>query len=94
MNLRLKKIAERCRIERNLTFHMARHTFATQICLSGGMPIESLSRVMGHRSIRTTMVYAIVTNEKLKKDVAVLEDSIRNRYFLSGMNAGYQVQNI
>lgn len=94
MNLHLKKIAERCRIERNLTFHMARHTFATQICLSGGMPIESLSRVMGHRSIRTTMVYAIVTNEKLKKDVAVLEDSIRNRYFLSGMNAGYQVQNI
>jgi site-specific recombinase XerD len=53
----LKIIARKCGIESRLTHHMGRHTYATQICLSQGVPIKTLSKMMGHQSIQTTQKY-------------------------------------
>jgi integrase len=65
-----------------LTFHQARHSWATTICLSNGVPIETLSRTMGHRSIKTTQIYAEVTNMKMDEDMKLLESRIGNKYQL------------
>ena len=69
MNQYLKEIATACGIDKELTFHMARHTFAT-LTLSKGVPIESVSRMLGHTNIRTTQVYAKRTNKKIEHDMA------------------------
>lgn len=86
INPHLKKIAKQCGITRNLTFHMARHTFASQICLSQGVPIETVSRAMGHKNITTTQRYAKVTNEKIDKDVTILHATIADKYSLSSID--------
>jgi len=80
MNEQIKKIAELCGVERRLTFHMARHTFATETCLSQGVPIETVSRMMGHTKLSTTQIYAKVTHNKVNKDMALLSKKIRNKY--------------
>lgn len=54
----IKVIAKKCGIEKNVTWHMSRHTYATTVCLSNDVPIETLSKMLGHRSIRTTQIYA------------------------------------
>lgn len=69
-NQYLKEIATACGIDKELTFHMARHTFAT-LTLSKGVPIESVSRMLGHTNIRTTQVYAKITNKKIEHDMAM-----------------------
>jgi site-specific recombinase XerD len=58
MNSYLKEIADLCGIEQNLTFHLARHTFATTVTLSKGVPIETVSKMLGHSDIKTTQIYA------------------------------------
>lgn len=58
MNEYLDEIATLCNIDKHITFHTARHTFATTITLSQGVPIESVSKMLGHKSIRTTQIYA------------------------------------
>lgn len=73
MNGYLKEIAEICDINKNLTFHLARHTFATTVTLSNGVPIESVSKMLGHTSIRTTQIYAKVVEHKLSEDMHNLE---------------------
>ncbi|MBZ4036761.1 site-specific integrase [Flavobacterium sp. 17A] len=73
MNGYLKEIADICGITKPLTFHIARHTFATTITLSNGVPIESVSKMLGHTSIRTTQVYAKVVERKLGEDMRNLE---------------------
>ena len=82
MNEQLKTIATLCKIERRLTFHMARHTFATETCLSQGVPIETVSRMMGHTKISTTQIYAKVTHDKVNKDMALLSKKIAGKYKL------------
>lgn len=67
-------------------FHVARHSFASQICLSQGVPIETVSKAMGHRNISTTQRYAKVTDEKVDRDVTVLEHEITGKYTLSGID--------
>jgi site-specific recombinase XerD len=67
-NLYLKEIATACGIDKELTFHMARHTFATLV-LSKGVPIESVSRMLGHTNIKTTQIYAKITNKKIEHDM-------------------------
>jgi len=79
----LKKIAELCGIKRRLTFHMSRHTFATETCLSQGVPIESVSRMMGHKKLSTTQIYAKVTHNKVNEDMTILSDKIRDKYILA-----------
>lgn len=69
MNSYLKEIAERCDIKKNLTFHVARHTFATTVTLTNGVPIESVSKMLGHRSLKTTQHYAKILDEKLSEDM-------------------------
>lgn len=87
MNIHLKKMAVQCGIERNLSFHMARHSFASQICLTQGVPIETVSKAMGHKNISTTQRYAKVTNEKVDKDVTELGRLIACRYELAGIDS-------
>ncbi|MFS2738135.1 site-specific integrase [Parabacteroides merdae] len=82
MNIHLKKMAVQCGIDRNLSFHVARHTYATEICLSNGVPIETISRMMGHSNIRTTQIYAEITNQKVRKDFGILSEKTRDRYSL------------
>jgi site-specific recombinase XerD len=77
-----KRMAKLCGLDRHLTFHMSRHTFATSVCLSQGVPIETLSRMMGHRNIRTTQIYAEITGSKIEEDMRELSGKIENQYKL------------
>lgn len=83
INYALKIIAKQCSINTALCFHMSRHTFASQLCLSQGVPIESVSRMMGHRNIQTTQRYARVNNEKIGNDMKLLSSRIENKYKLA-----------
>jgi site-specific recombinase XerD len=65
----LKEIATSCEITKNLTSHLGRHTFATTITLTNGVPIESVSAMLGHRSIRTTQIYSKVIDTKVSEDM-------------------------
>ena len=57
-------------------FHLARHTFATTTTLAKGVPIETVSKMLGHTNIETTQIYARITNEKIRKDMEVLEGKL------------------
>lgn len=61
-------IVKECGLEKHVTWHVSRHTYATEICLTNGVPIESLAKMMGHKNIRTTQIYAKITHEKLSRD--------------------------
>lgn len=76
-NQYLKDIADACEIDKNITFHLGRHTFATTVTLSQGVPIESVSKMLGHTNIQTTQIYARITNEKISRDMAVLAAKMR-----------------
>jgi site-specific recombinase XerD len=80
MNSYLKEIADLCGIRKNLTFHIARHTFATTITLSNGVPIESVSKMLGHRNLKTTQHYAKVLDRKVSEDM----DRLRKMLNLPG----------
>lgn len=80
-NAYLKEIAYLCEVDKNLTYHLARHTFATTVTLSNGVPIESVSKMLGHTSLRTTQVYAKVVKQKLSDDMKMLKSKlIENKY--------------
>jgi integrase len=72
MNAYLKEVADLCGIEKHLTFHIARHTFATTVTLGNGIPIESVSKMLGHTDIRTTQIYAKILDHKVGADMAGL----------------------
>jgi len=72
LNSYLKEIADMCKIAANLTFHVARHTFATTVTLGNGVSIEAVSGMLGHSDIKTTQIYARITNEKIRKDTQYL----------------------
>lgn len=74
MNAYLKEIAAICEIEKELTFHIARHTFATTVTLTNGVPIESVSKMLGHKNLRTTQHYAKVLDRKVSEDMKLLKD--------------------
>ena len=69
MNAYLKEIADVCGINKNLTFHLARHTFATTVTLTNGVPIESVSKMLGHKSLKTTQHYAKILDRKVSDDM-------------------------
>ena len=73
VNSYLKEIADLCGITKKVTFHIARHTFATTVTLSNGVPIETVSKILGHTKITTTQIYAKVVERKLKEDMADLK---------------------
>jgi site-specific recombinase XerD len=78
-NAYLKEIADLCNINKAITFHIARHTFATTITLSNGVPIESVSKMLGHTTIRSTQVYAKVVEQKLSEDMQNLKKRMANQ---------------
>ncbi|MGK0291555.1 MAG: site-specific recombinase XerD [bacterium] len=77
LNTYLKELADLASIDKNLTFHIARHTFATTVTLANGVPIESISSMLGHKSIRTTQIYSKVVNEKVSKDMIKLKKKLK-----------------
>ena len=79
LNGYLKEMADVCGIEKNLTFHTARHTFATTVTLSNGVPIESVSKMLGHTKISTTQVYAKVIERKLSDDMILLRQKLDDK---------------
>jgi len=96
----LKMIKEICKLDCHLTFYMARHTFATE-WLENGMPIETISKMMGHTNIRTTQIYAEITKQKARQDFVRLsentkelfsipEDNMPSRVYQSGRYSGWK----
>jgi len=77
-NSYLKEIADVCGINKELTFHIARHTFATTITLTNGVPIESVSKMLGHRNLRTTQHYAKILDRKVSDDMELLKSKLGN----------------
>jgi integrase len=71
-NAYLKEIATLCEINKELTFHVARHTFATTVTLTNGVPIESVSKMLGHKKLQTTQLYAKILDKRVSKDMKVL----------------------
>ncbi|WP_422860553.1 site-specific integrase [Flagellimonas sp. S174] len=69
MNLYLKEVATIGNIHKKLTFHLSRHTLATTVTLANGVPIESVSKMLGHSSLKTTQIYAKVIDRKLSEDM-------------------------
>jgi site-specific recombinase XerD len=78
MNSYLKELADICDIRKNLTMHMARHTFATTVTLSNGVPIETVSKVLGHTSLKTTQIYARVLESKISEDMERLQSKLHS----------------
>jgi hypothetical protein len=76
MNAYLKEIADCCGITKRLTFHIARHTFATTITLSNGVPIETVSKMLGHRNLKTTQHYAKILDRKVSQDMQALKEKL------------------
>jgi site-specific recombinase XerD len=68
----LKELSDICGIETQITFHIARHTFASTVALENGVPIDSVSKMLGHRNIKTTQIYARVSDRKISEDTEVL----------------------
>ena len=73
MNAYLKEIGDICNINKRLSTHLARHTFATTVTLQRGIPIESVSKMLGHSNLKTTQIYAKITNDKVSKDMLKLK---------------------
>jgi site-specific recombinase XerD len=76
MNAYLKEIADVCGINKVLTFHIARHTFATTVTLSNGVPIESVSKMLGHKNIKITQHYAKILDRKVSDDMKLLKQKL------------------
>lgn len=79
MNAYLKEIAALCNINKELTFHIARHTFATTVTLCNGIPIETVSKMLGHSSIKQTQHYAKILDRKVSDDMKILRDKFNNK---------------
>ncbi|MDP2161661.1 MAG: site-specific integrase [Flavobacterium sp.] len=86
MNAYLKEIGDLCDIPKEITFHMARHTFATSVTLTNGVPIETVSKMLGHKNLHTTQHYAKVLDRKVSEDMQILKDK-----FLKANNAKSEI---
>ncbi len=82
MNAYLKEIMDVCGIQKAVTFHTARHTFATTVTLLNGVPMESVSKMLGHTSIKTTQHYAKVLDVKISQDMLLVSSRYTNKYLL------------
>ena len=80
LNAYLKEVADICNIKKHLTFHIARHTFATTVTLNNGVPIETVSKMLGHKSIKITQIYAKILDRRVSDDMQVL----RNKFVRKG----------
>lgn len=78
MNMSLRHVARHAGLSFNPTMHMARHTFATTVTLTQGVPLETVSKMLGHKHIITTQIYAKITNDKIGRDMAALSEKLSN----------------
>ncbi len=85
MNGYLKEIADVCGIVKNLTMHLARHTFATTVTLANGVPIETVSKMLGHTSIKTTQIYSKVVDTKISHDMKALKNKMSDKAIKKAM---------
>ena len=83
MNAYIKEIADLCGISKILSYHVARHTFATTVTLTNGVPIESVSKMLGHKNIQSTQHYARIVDKKVGDDMHLLSQKIGTRLTLS-----------
>lgn len=77
-NAYLKELADICHIRKRVIFHVARHTFAVTVCLENGLPIETLSKMLGHTNLRVTQAYARITYRKVTEDMKVLKNKLKD----------------
>ena len=79
MNSYLKELGDICGINKSITMHMARHTFATSVTLANGVPIETVSKVLGHSSLKTTQIYAKILDQKISEDMSMLQSKLSKK---------------
>ncbi|KAA6335464.1 Tyrosine recombinase XerC [termite gut metagenome] len=84
-NIYLKRIAKECSINESVTFHWARHTYASQVCLSQGVPIDTVREMLGHRDWRATRIYAQVNNDKIGEDMSILNKRLSGKLHMAGI---------
>ncbi len=82
-NRALKEIARQCEFDMRLSYHLSRHTFATTVTLSQGVPLETVSKMLGHTSIKTTQIYAKITRDKIGRDMECLSAKIGDKFQLN-----------
>lgn len=88
MNAYLKEIAHLSGIKKNLTTHLARHTFATTVTLTNGVSIESVSKMLGHKNLRTTQHYAKILNRRVSEDMQMLRKKFESNDIFNTSNQG------
>ncbi|WP_321373425.1 site-specific integrase [uncultured Draconibacterium sp.] len=79
MNSYLKELADICGVNKELTMHMARHTFATTVTLSNGVPLETVSKILGHTNLKTTQIYAKILDQKISDDIKQLQSKLESK---------------
>ena len=80
MNMSLRHVARHAGLSFNPTMHVARHTFSTTVTLSQGVPLETVSKMLGHKHITTTQIYAKITNDKIGRDMDALSQKIAEKF--------------
>ena len=80
MDMSLRHVARHAGLSFNPTMHFSRHTFATTVTLSQGVPLETVSKMLGHKHITTTQIYAKITNDKIGKDMDMLSEKIAGKF--------------
>lgn len=78
-NEHIKYIVKYCGIDKPITWHASRHTFASEVCLLNGVPIETISRLLGHTNVKTTMVYAKISDTAISRDMAALSQKLNQK---------------
>ncbi|WP_163324860.1 site-specific integrase [Draconibacterium mangrovi] len=79
LNLYLSEIAELCEIDKKISMHIGRHTFATTVTLTNGVPIETVSKMLGHKSLKTTQIYSKVVDTKISNEMEQLEKILASK---------------
>ncbi len=79
MNSYLKELGDICNINKSITMHIARHTFATSVTLGNGVPIETVSKILGHTSLKTTQIYARILDHKISEDMEQLQTKLNSK---------------
>ena len=80
-----------CKIQKVLTFHIARHTFATTITLNNDVPIESVSKMLGHKKLQTTQHYAKILDKKVSNDMSLLRNKFKANLTIANKNLEYSI---
>ena len=75
----LKRDRQNCGVNKVFSFHMARHTVATTVTLTNGVPIETVSKMLGHTKLSTTLIYARVLDKKISEDMLLLRKRLNNQ---------------